>query len=199
MWQGQKRKRLICIILVNFINLFTLCIMDKWYLLFIILPISPRSLWSLRYSRYSRSNIIHVSWLIQCYILPPDTSLGSLCRIWFGRSYRWFVAWWPNIAVWMDVVFRASASRYTCRLLLPCMGRRLLGGVHISALFAGSHTEIFMDPRTGQLMLLMVPVTLEITCFFWLYNSAHQTTQSKYNSRSKSLSCSRSMNSSSSS
>jgi hypothetical protein len=132
-------------------------------------------------------------------LLAPDTSLGSLCRVWFGRSYRWFVAWWPNIAVWMDVVFRASASRHTCRLLLPCMGRHLLVGVHISALFAGSHTEIFVDPRTGQLMLLMVPVTLEITCFFWIYNSVHQTTQSKYNSISKSLPSSRRMNSSSSS
>jgi hypothetical protein len=100
-------------------------------------------------------------------LLAPNTPLGSLCGIWFARSYRWFVAWWPNIAVWMDVVFRASASRHTCRLLLPCMGRHLVGGVHISALFAGSHTEIFVDPRTGELMLLMVPVTLEITCFFF--------------------------------
>jgi hypothetical protein len=56
-----------------------------------------------------------------------------------------------------------------------------------------------VDPRTGELMLLMVPVTLEITCFLWIYNSAHQTTQSKYNSRSKSLPSSRRMNSSSSS
>ncbi len=133
-------------------------------------------------------------------LLAPDTSRGSLCRIWVGRSYRWLVAWWPNIAVWMDVVFRASASRYTCRLLLPYMGRHLLVGVHISVLFAGSHTEIFVDPRTGELMLLMmVPVTLEITCLLWIYNSAHQITQSKYNSRSKSLPSSRRKNSSSSS
>jgi hypothetical protein len=67
------------------------------------------------------------------------------------------------------------------------MGRHLVGGVHICALFAGSHTAIFVDPTTGELMLLMVPATLEITCFFWIYKSAHQATQSKYNSRSKSL------------
>jgi hypothetical protein len=80
------------------------------------------------------------------------------------------------------------------------MGRHLLVGVHISVLFAGSHTEIFVDPRTGELMLLMmVPVTLEITCLLWIYNSAHQITQSKYNSRSKSLPSSRRKNSSSSS
>jgi hypothetical protein len=133
-------------------------------------------------------------------LLAPNTSRGSLCRIWVGRSYRWFVAWGPNIAVWMDVVFRAFASRHTCRLLLPCIGRHLLVGVHISVLFAGSHTEVFVDPRTGELMLLvMVPVTLEITCFLSIYNSAHQTTQSKYNSRSNSLLSSRRKISSSSS
>ncbi len=30
------------------------------------------------------------------------------------------------------------------------------------------------------LLLLMVPVTLEITCFFWIYNSAHVNNRRKY-------------------
>ncbi len=138
--------------------------------------------------------------ILPSYLLAPNTSRGSLCRIWICRSYWWFVVWWPKIAVWTDVVFRASASRHTCRLLLPCMRRHLPVGVHISVLFSGSHTEIFVDPRTGELMLLlMFPVTLEITCFLWIYNSAHQITQSKYNSRSKSLPSSWRKNSSSSS
>jgi hypothetical protein len=42
----------------------------------------------------------------------------------------------------------------------------------------------FMWMRScGELMLLVVVlVTLEITCFFSIYNSAHQTTQEIYNS-----------------
>jgi hypothetical protein len=76
------------------------------------------------------------------------------------------------------------------------MGRHHAGGVHISDLFAGSHTtENFVDRRTGELMLLMVPVTCS-SGFTTLHIKQHKKI---YNSRSKSLPSSRRMNSSSSS